>query len=95
MADVLPVMPTSEARKALPSIAARFRREGAPSEPVVFGSHRKPEAALISYELYEHLLPFIEDLQLAAIVQDRIDHDEVLTFEQGLERMGMNPGDFD
>ena len=39
--------------RAALGILARFRREGAAAEPVAFGSHRKPEAILLPYELYE------------------------------------------
>ena len=31
----------------------RFRREGAAAVPVAFGSHRKPEAILLPYAVYE------------------------------------------
>lgn len=43
----------SEVRQRLSGILARFRREGAAAEPVAFGSHRKPEAILLPYEVYE------------------------------------------
>jgi antitoxin StbD len=43
----------SEVRQGLSGILARFRREGAAAEPVAFGSHRKPEAVLLPYEIYE------------------------------------------
>ena len=43
----------SEVRQRLSGILARFRREGAAAEPVAFGSHRKPEAVLLPYEVYE------------------------------------------
>ena len=45
--------PLSEVRQRLSGILARFRREGAAAEPVAFGSHRKPEAILLPYEVYE------------------------------------------
>jgi hypothetical protein len=51
--DVIQVHPLAEIRARLSGIVARFRREGAAAEPVAFGSHRKPEAILISYEAYE------------------------------------------
>jgi len=35
------------------AVLARFRLEGAAAEPVAFGSHRKPEAILLPYEVYE------------------------------------------
>src|SRR5260370_16683175 len=50
---VLQVHPLSDVRARLSVILARFRREGAAAEPVAFGSHRKPEAILLPYELYE------------------------------------------
>ena len=50
---VIHVHPLSEVRQRLSGIVARFRREGAAAEPVAFGSHRKPEAILLPYEVYE------------------------------------------
>jgi Asp-tRNA(Asn)/Glu-tRNA(Gln) amidotransferase A subunit family amidase len=50
---VIKVHPLSEVRKRLSGILAQFRREGAEAEPVAFGSHRKPEAILLPYEVYE------------------------------------------
>jgi hypothetical protein len=49
----VPVHPLSEVRQRLSGILARFRREGAAAEPVAFGSHRKPEAVLLPYEVYQ------------------------------------------
>jgi hypothetical protein len=50
---VIQVHPLSDVRARLSGILARFRREGAAAEPVAFGSHRKPEAILLPYEVYE------------------------------------------
>ena len=50
---VIQVHPLSEVRQRLSGILARFRREGAAAEPVAFGSHRKPEAVLLPYAVYE------------------------------------------
>ena len=50
---VIQVHPLSEVRQRLSGILARFRREDAAAEPVAFGSHRKPEAILLPYEVYE------------------------------------------
>ncbi len=50
---VIHVHPLSEVRRRLSGIVARFRREGLAAEPVAFGSHRKPEAILLPYEVYE------------------------------------------
>lgn len=51
--SVVQVHPLSEVRARLSGIIARFRREGAAAEPVAFGTHRKPEAVLLAYEVYE------------------------------------------
>src|SRR5450432_1151607 len=50
---VTQVHPLSEVRQRLSGILARFRREGPAAAPVAFGSHRKPEAVLLPYEVYE------------------------------------------
>jgi hypothetical protein len=51
----LPVHPLSEVRERLSGILARFRRDGGGAEPVVFGSHRKPEAIILPYQEFEAL----------------------------------------
>jgi len=79
MTRVLPpteVLPTSEARKLLTSITAEFREHGAASGPVLFGTHRRPEAAIVPFELVELLDPFIEDLVIAARVRQRLSEDD-------------------
>jgi hypothetical protein len=81
--QVLPpteVLPTSEARRLLTSIAAGFREHGAASGPVLFGSHRRPEAAIVPYELLELLDPVVEDLVIAARVRERLADDDGTRF---------------
>jgi hypothetical protein len=70
-AFVPPVLPSNEARTELPKALRRFREHGALAEPIVFGSHRKPEAVVIPFELYSQLLPVIEDLEIAQLVRAR------------------------
>ena len=65
------VLPSREARTEIPKALKRFRVEGATAEPVVFGSHRKPEAVVIPFELYTSLLPAIEEIEIAQIVRER------------------------
>jgi len=81
------VLPTSVARSQLTKIVAAFRSRGAAAGPVLFGNHRKPEAAVVPYELIRLLDPIIEDLVIAARLQERladdtgerISHDDVVT----------------
>ncbi|BDZ64125.1 nucleotidyltransferase domain-containing protein [Agromyces mangrovi Wang et al. 2018] len=45
-------MPVAETRANLSAVLRDFRANGADAEPVVIGSHRKPEAVLIPYRRY-------------------------------------------
>lgn len=66
-----PVLASGDARTALPDALRRFRSQGLAAEPIVFGSHRRPEAVVIPFELYARLLPVIEDLEIAQLVRER------------------------
>lgn len=72
MATVTPHVQTSaNARKELASTLERFRKDGIHAKPLVFGAYRKPEAAVIPYELYERIATIIEDRQIAELVLKR------------------------
>lgn len=62
---------TSTARRELTSILGQFREQGAQARPVVFGSHRKPEGVLLSYQSFERMLGLIEDLEIVAQIGKR------------------------
>jgi len=57
MADT--VIPTSEVRAALGKITKRF--DAGDTEPVFFGSHRRPQAVLVPIAVWEKLLEHAED----------------------------------
>lgn len=61
MFPFLSVETTTDVRSRLTQIVAEFREKGLKARPVVFGSHRKPEAVLLSAELAERLLPMLLD----------------------------------
>jgi hypothetical protein len=65
----LRVHPLSEVRERLSGILARFRSEGTRAEPVIFGTHRKPEAIILPYSEYE---AFIEQRQRLLDVMDSL-----------------------
>ena len=70
----LHVRPVSEAREELSRALARFRREGAAAQPVVFGSHRKPEAVVLPFAAYAAMLAELQrhrDADLDAILSER------------------------
>lgn len=61
----------SDARKRLTGHVARFRAQGLDAEPVVFGDHRRPEAALLPYETFQLLLDIAEDIVIAQRIRER------------------------
>lgn len=88
------VRTSREAREELGATLARFQVEGAMAEPVIFGAHRKPQATIIPFELYERLESILEDLELAETLASRMsqpssDSDSLLT------DLGFDPADFE
>lgn len=65
----------SDARKRLTGHVARFRSEGLDAEPVIFGDHRQPEAALLPYETFQLLLDVAEDIAIAQRLRERTASD--------------------
>ncbi|MGH3808300.1 MAG: hypothetical protein ACRDRU_17090 [Pseudonocardiaceae bacterium] len=67
-------------------IAAALDRAGTTAEPIIFGSHRRPQAVIVPWELWRELAPVIEDaLDLATArtrLEDagtqRVDHSDVM-----------------
>jgi antitoxin StbD len=57
MADA--IVPTSEVRATLGQITKRF--DAGDTEPVFFGSHRRPQAVLVPIATWERLLAAVED----------------------------------
>lgn len=85
------VLPSSDARTALPDALRRFRAQGVAADPVVFGSHRKPEAVVIPFELYAQLLPVIEDLEIAQLVRERAAAGESVPLADVATATGLDP----
>lgn len=65
----------SDARKNLTGHVARFRSDGIEAEPVVFGDHRQPEAALLPYETFQLLMDIAEDIAIAQRLRERLAAD--------------------
>jgi hypothetical protein len=65
------VLTVTEAREAAPRLAREFRDKGIAGGVVFFGSHRRPDAAIVPGELLEVLEPFLEDLVIAQRVRVR------------------------
>ena len=54
------VQATSIARAELTTKVAEFKDLGSEARPIVFGSHRKPQAVILPYELFTELLDVAE-----------------------------------
>ena len=54
------VQATSIARAELTTRVAEYKDLGAEARPIVFGSHRKPQAVILPYELFTELLDVAE-----------------------------------
>jgi PHD/YefM family antitoxin component YafN of YafNO toxin-antitoxin module len=66
------VHPVAELRASLSKVIANFREQGIFAEPLIFGSHRKPEGVVISYSLFEKIMPAIEESLLEALIAERL-----------------------
>lgn len=70
--EPLTVHTSREARDELGEVVRRFREHRADAAPLVFGAHRRPEAVVIPYALYQEIIPLLEDLEIARTTRARI-----------------------
>jgi len=92
MTKFVRVEPISTARAQLSETVARIGRQGVHAEPVVIGRYYKPEAVLISFELYEKLADLIDEIQLAPLIKERLANsttDPDLTLEEVADSLGI------
>jgi hypothetical protein len=66
------VLPTNEARARLNAIAATSDADGSHAEPVVFGSHRRAQGVIVSWELWQRIAPVVEDVLDAELATQRV-----------------------
>jgi antitoxin StbD len=90
------VLPTSEARGELSQTLERFRREGLAAAPLIFGSHRRAEGVVIPFELFEAMLPLLEDVLIAETVRERLSNPAPSRpFSELFDEVGLAASDFD
>jgi PHD/YefM family antitoxin component YafN of YafNO toxin-antitoxin module len=65
------VQNTSETRADLTKILAEFRRKGKKAEPIMFGTHRKPEAVIMPARMWRDLLEEMDNLRDRILVLER------------------------
>lgn len=84
------VKTTSETRAELTKILAVFRKQGKKALPVLFGSHRKPEAVLLPAKLWQKILHEVGELEFANELLQRMSNTQVIeavTYQQFHEEM--------
>ena len=86
------VLPTSEARRALPRTSREFALKGKKAKPVFFGAHRVAAGVMLPYEGYLELLDRIDDLSIALQVRgrDKADEGERLSVDEVLDELGLD-----
>ena len=90
------VVPSGEARNHLAEYLRAFREEGQAAKPVVFGSHRRPEGVILSYEMYLRLMDTVDDVAIAQEVNERIAEDtgKRVELEDAMRNLGFDPKEF-
>ncbi|GAA3413751.1 type II toxin-antitoxin system Phd/YefM family antitoxin [Streptosporangium vulgare] len=93
MTKFVRVEPISSARAQLSETVARIGEQGLQAEPVVIGRRYKPEAVIISFELYEQLADLIDEIQLAPLIRERLATSTTspdLTLEEVADSLGID-----
>ncbi|MFJ2031671.1 type II toxin-antitoxin system Phd/YefM family antitoxin [Streptosporangium sp. NPDC087985] len=93
MTKFVRVEPISAARAQLSETVARIGEQGLQAEPVVIGRRYRPEAVLISFELYEKLADLIDEIQLAPLIRERLANATAspdLTLEEVANSLGID-----
>lgn len=96
MAAPRPVVPSAEARVQLSGYLKHFREEGEQAEPVVFGSHRKAEGVILSYERYLRMTEVLDELVASEEVREALAEDTGKRVElaEVAREAGFDPAEF-
>jgi len=96
MASPQTVIPSAEARDHLSSYLKLFRERGGQADPVVFGSHRKPEGVILSYERYEWQTEILDELVASEEVREALAQDSGKRVELAdvSREAGFDPAEF-
>ena len=96
MASPQTVVPSAEARDHLSSYLKHFREKGGQADPIVFGSHRKPEGVILSYERYMWQMEILDELVASEEVREAIAQDTGKRVELAdvAREAGFDPAEF-
>ena len=84
-----------EAKSHLSAYLDEARKLGADAPPRRFGAHRRPEAVVLSYEGWLHLLDAAENLEIAVLAANRsaTRKRKSITLDEAMERLGLDPNE--
>lgn len=84
------------ARDHLSSYLKLFREQRGQADPVVFGSHRKPEGVILSYERYEWLTEVLDELVASEEIRETLAKDTGKRVELSdvAREAGFDPAEF-
>lgn len=96
MASTQTVVPSAEARERLSGYLRLFREKGHQAEPVVFGSHRKAEGVILSYQRYEWFIEVLDELVASEEVREALAKDTGKRVELAdvAREAGFDPAEF-
>src|SRR5262249_44120397 len=96
MATSQTVVPSAEAREHLSRYLRLFREKGDQAEPVVFGSHRKAEGVILSYQRYEWITEVLDELVASEEVREAFAKDTGKRIELAdvAREAGFDPAEF-
>jgi PHD/YefM family antitoxin component YafN of YafNO toxin-antitoxin module len=99
MPEFIEVEPVASAHHQLSPTVARLSEAGLMAQPVIIGRHGKPEAVIISFELFRALADPIDAIQAAPLIRERLASTKAAggpmhtTLEQLAQGVGVNLDD--
>lgn len=91
LATVPAVQSVRDFREGMSKFLATIQKDPHQASPVFFGQHRKPQAVVLSYEVYEDLLAELEDAQLALQVKEILDAGGSESYEDIMSSIDLGP----
>lgn len=80
-----------ELREGISKLLTTILKDPRRAAPVFFGQHRKPQAVVLSYEVYQNLLDALEDAQLALQVKPILDAGGTESYEDIMSMVDLGP----
>lgn len=94
MENFITVDPVAKSREQLSQTVASMAELGLAAPPVVIGRHRKPEAVIISFAMFQQVHQAIDRVMAAHVAAQRLETEEPTeeAFSELCRTMGLDPG---